>query len=91
MILNLRQLFYRVYKKNHRKKLLELFSNFPAIAILGLRQVGKTTLAKEVMAHLPKESVYLDLENPSDLAVLIHPVEFLNSFSGKTIVIDEIQ
>lgn len=78
-------------KRTIEKKLLELFSNFPAIAILGPRQVGKTTLAKEVMTHLPKESVYLDLENPSDLAALIHPVEFLNSFSGKTIVIDEIQ
>jgi predicted AAA+ superfamily ATPase len=66
-------------KRTIEKKLLELFSNFPAIAILGPRQVGKTTLAKEVMTHLPKESVYLDLENPSDLAALIHPVEFLNN------------
>ena len=82
---------YMYIKRTIEKKLLELFSNFPAIAILGPRQVGKTTLAKEVMTHLPKESVYLDLENPSDLAALIHPVEFLNSFSGKTIVIDEIQ
>jgi predicted AAA+ superfamily ATPase len=71
--------------------LLELISTFPAVAILGPRQVGKTTLAKKIMTHLPKESVYLDLENPSDLAALTHPVEFLNAVSGKTIVIDEIQ
>jgi len=78
-------------KRIIEKKLFELISNFPAVAILGPRQVGKTTLAKEIMTRLPNESVYLDLENPSDLSALIHPVEFLNSFSGKTIVIDEIQ
>lgn len=78
-------------KRTIEKKLLELIFNFPAVAILGPRQVGKTTLAKEIITRLPNESVYLDLENPSDLSALNHPVEFLNSFSGKTIVIDEIQ
>ena len=35
-------------KRAIEKNLLELISNFPAIAILGPRQVGKTTLAKKV-------------------------------------------
>ena len=78
-------------KRTIELNLLELIAHFPAIALLGPRQVGKTTLAKEIMNHLPKESVYLDLENPSDLAALMHPVEFLDSVTGKTIIIDEIQ
>jgi predicted AAA+ superfamily ATPase len=78
-------------KRTIELNLLELIDHFPAVALLGPRQVGKTTLIKETMNHLPKESVYLDLENPSDLAALMHPVEFLNSGTGKTIIIDEIQ
>jgi uncharacterized protein len=78
-------------KRSIEKTLLELCRSFPGVAILGPRQVGKTTLAKEIMNHLTKESLYLDLENPSDLAALTHPVEFLNSVSEKTVVIDEIQ
>jgi uncharacterized protein len=78
-------------KRTIEKKLLELISHFPAVALFGPRQVGKTTLSKEIMVHLPNECVYLDLENPSDLAALTHPVEFLNSVSGKTVIIDEIQ
>lgn len=72
-------------------KLLLLLDNFPAIAILGSRQVGKTTLVKEIRKQLSKESIYLDLENPADTGALSHPVEFLNSVSDKIVIIDEIQ
>jgi uncharacterized protein len=78
----------------HRKienQILLLVKHFPAVAILGSRQVGKTTLAKEISARLDKESVYLDLENPSDSAVFDHPVEFIQTVQEKTIIIDEIQ
>jgi hypothetical protein len=37
---------------------------FPAVALLGPRQVGKTTLAEQIGRERP--SVYLDLENPAD-------------------------
>jgi hypothetical protein len=72
-------------------RILLLLQHFPAIAVLGPRQAGKTTLVKEIRKKLTGESLYLDLENPADSAALEHPVEFLNSVSGKTVIIDEIQ
>ena len=78
-------------KRSIEDRLLMLLEHFPAVAILGPRQAGKTTLVKEIRKQLPKESIYLDLENPADLGVLDHPVEFLNSVSNKTVIIDEIQ
>ena len=72
-------------------RMLLLLEHFPAIAVLGPRQAGKTTLVKEIRKHLTGESLYLDLENPADSAALDHPVEFLTSVSGKTVIIDEIQ
>lgn len=61
----------------------------PAVALLGPRQVGKTTLAHEVCKDLP--SVYLDMESPSDQAKLHDPLSYLSSQSDKLIVLDEIQ
>lgn len=78
-------------KRTIENKLLMLLEHFPAVAILGPRQAGKTTLVKEIRKQLAKESIYLDLENPADLGALMHPVEFLNSVSNKTVIIDEIQ
>jgi len=49
---------------------LKLLEHFPALALLGPRQCGKTTLAFEIQANWPKSSRYLDLENISDLAKL---------------------
>jgi len=43
--------------------------NNPAVAILGPRQCGKTTLAGQIVKEI-SQSVYLDLENPRDLAKL---------------------
>lgn len=71
--------------------LLKLLKHFPAVAVLGPRQVGKTTLVKAISSQLEKEVVYLDLENPSDNAVLGNPLEFFNAVQNKTIIIDEIQ
>lgn len=78
-------------KRTIEKKLIMLLEHFPAVAILGPRQAGKTTLVKEIRKQLNKESIYLDLENPADSGALEHPVEFLNSVSNKTVIIDEIQ
>ena len=63
--------------------------HMPAVAILGPRQIGKTTLALEIeQSH---SSVYLDLESPSDLAKLDDPQAYFESQQGKLIVLDEIQ
>ncbi len=61
----------------------------PAVAILGPRQVGKTTLAKEFIAG--SNAVYLDLELPSDMARLADAETFLNARKDRLIVIDEVQ
>jgi predicted AAA+ superfamily ATPase len=47
--------------------------NNPAVAILGPRQCGKTTLAKHITQEF-SQAVYLDLEHPADLAKLDDPV-----------------
>ena len=52
-------------------KLKLLLNHFPAIALLGPRQVGKTTLVKRIRDQLPKKSIYLDLENPVDAGALL--------------------
>jgi predicted AAA+ superfamily ATPase len=78
-------------KRSIEDRLMLLLKQFPAVAVLGPRQSGKTTLVKEIMQQLTKASIYLDLENPADYGALSHPVEFLNSVADKTVIIDEIQ
>ena len=62
----------------------------PVVAILGPRQCGKTTLAGQIVKPL-KKSVYLDLENPADLAKLDDPLAFFSLHEDDLICLDEIQ
>lgn len=73
------------------KKIILLLNHFPSVAILGSRQVGKTTLAKEISRQFNRQSVYFDLENPMDYAVFENPMEFFQAYQDKTVIIDEIQ
>ena len=67
-------------------------NQFPVCAIVGSRQVGKTTLAKTVAEELfPGNHVHLDLENPQDLGRLSEPQFYLEKQRGKLVIIDEIQ
>jgi len=66
-------------------KIIKLIDAFPVTAILGPRQCGKTTLARNI-----HHDHYFDLENPIDLARLDHPQLALEDLTG-LIVIDEIQ
>ncbi len=61
----------------------------PAVALLGPRQVGKTTLAQVIGAA--GESIYLDLESPEDLLKLSDPLSFLRTHQDELIIIDEMQ
>ena len=61
----------------------------PAVALLGPRQVGKTTLAKKIAGG--RDSVYLDLESPEDQLKLNDPVAFLSLHRDRLVVLDEIQ
>ncbi|GAB1458227.1 ATP-binding protein [Thauera sp.] len=61
----------------------------PAVALLGPRQAGKTTLALELARGRP--SVYLDLESEADRAKLADPELYLAQHEDKLVVLDEIQ
>jgi predicted AAA+ superfamily ATPase len=61
----------------------------PAVALLGPRQAGKTTLALEVAGSRP--SIYLDLESEADRARLAEPELYLAQHADKLVVLDEIQ
>ncbi len=60
----------------------------PAVALLGPRQCGKTTLARMLSSGVPGD--YFDLENPADLARLSAPMTVLESLFG-LVIIDEVQ
>ncbi|MDW8469017.1 MAG: ATP-binding protein [Burkholderiales bacterium] len=60
----------------------------PAVALLGPRQVGKTTLALEVARRRP--AVYLDLESDADRAKLAEPELYLAQHEDKLVILDEI-
>jgi len=64
--------------------------NNPAVAILGPRQCGKTTLAFQIVKKIT-QSVYLDLENPGDLAKLDDPLAFFGLHNDDLVCLDEIQ
>ncbi len=64
--------------------------HFPAVAILGSRQCGKSTLTKKLGKGI-KNFLYLDLELPSDLRKLSDPEFFFDVNKNKTICLDEIQ
>lgn len=63
---------------------------FPVLALLGPRQCGKSTLAKEFIKN-SDEWIYLDLERPSDLKKLEDPEYFFNTIGEKRVCIDEVQ
>lgn len=64
--------------------------NFPVVAVLGPRQCGKSTMVKNLVKGLPN-SLYLDLERPSDLQKLNDAEWFLSHHSDKLVCLDEIQ
>jgi hypothetical protein len=72
------------------EEILRKLGQFPAVAILGCRQVGKTTLALQVSKEYKKEVVYLDLERLGDRSRLEQPELFLQKQEGKLVILDEI-
>jgi predicted AAA+ superfamily ATPase len=60
-----------------------------AVALLGPRQVGKTTLAHALGDATP--SIYLDLEDPADRDKLADPALYLQAHEDKLVILDEIQ
>ncbi|MEB2285177.1 MAG: ATPase [Polyangiaceae bacterium UTPRO1] len=69
--------------------LTSALAEVPAVALLGPRQAGKTTLAHEVART--RRTVYLDLESEADRAKLSEPELYLAQHVDKLVVLDEIQ
>ena len=65
-----------------------LLAEYPAVALLGPRQVGKTTLALDVAETV--DSVYLDLESPADRARLSDPELYLAGHEERLVILDEV-
>ncbi len=74
----------------HARQITGLLRRFPVVAILGARQVGKTTLAASIAPTLSNHISRFDLENPSDLARLADPMLALQEPKG-LVVLDEVQ
>jgi predicted AAA+ superfamily ATPase len=76
-------------RAHHLRELQSSLRQFPAVALLGPRQVGKTTLARALSGKT--KSVFLDLERQSDRSKLIDPEAFFKDHTKELIIIDEVQ
>jgi hypothetical protein len=74
-----------------QSKIEERLKRSPAVAILGPRQVGKTTMAKVLGQNDDKPFTYLDMENPRDQLKLADAYSYLDKLRSNCVVIDEVQ
>ncbi len=76
-------------KRRLETKVREALKRSPSVALVGPRQVGKTTLAYAISKSIP--SVYLDLEDRLDLEKVKDISAFYAENHGKLIILDEVQ
>ena len=69
-------------------ELTSLIDSMPAVALIGPRQVGKTTLALDIAAGRP--SLYLDLESDADRGRLSEPELYLSTHEHELVILDEV-
>ena len=79
-----------VRRRRHLRRLTLLLRESPVVALLGARQIGKSTLARQLVAARRGPTTWFDLENPEDLARLADPGLELRPLRG-LVVLDEIQ
>jgi predicted AAA+ superfamily ATPase len=77
-----------MFSRNLYANLVESIESAPAVALLGPRQVGKTTLALELAKTRP--SIYLDLESERDRAKLGQAELYLVDHLDKLVILDEV-
>ena len=74
----------------NKKAIQDDLSIFPAVALVGPRQCGKSRLAARIAQDYPS-AVMLDLENPRDRAKLVDPLLYLEANASRLVCIDEVQ
>ncbi|HET6202714.1 MAG TPA: ATP-binding protein [Planctomycetota bacterium] len=79
-----------ILRGGHLARIEDLLRRHPIVEILGARQVGKTTLARQLAARRKGVCTFLDLEDPADLGRLGEPRFALVALRG-LVVLDEIQ
>ncbi|MCK5197025.1 MAG: ATP-binding protein [Spirochaetales bacterium] len=77
-------------ERTSTKEILKYLGFYPVTAILGPRQCGKSTLAKRIIHSFPN-TIYIDLELPSDMAKLQDAEAFFTVNNDSLICLDEIQ
>jgi len=79
-------------REEYQQRIKDRLVDYPVLALLGPRQVGKTTMARTFGSMLAPENQvhFFDLESPADLASLANPELVLESLHG-LVVLDEIQ
>ena len=83
--------FARMIARNAKEEIRQLLEEYPAVGVLGPRQIGKTTLAEEIGSDIDSNYLYLDLESPANIARLEEPEAYFETHKGKMIILDEIQ
>ncbi len=79
-----------VPRDSHLRRILDLLERSPIVVLLGARQVGKTTLARQVAERGAVPATFFDLEDPVDAARLEEPSLALRDLRG-LVVLDEVQ
>src|SRR5687768_1196924 len=87
--LDRRSIIARVIPRRLLTALTSSLAEVPAVALLGPRQAGKTTLALAVAEARP--AVYLDLESEADRAKLAEPELYMSQHEEELVILDEIQ
>jgi hypothetical protein len=82
--------FVQIRRRRHLQAVRSLLDDYPVLAILGARQVGKTSLARQVLRGWRGPRTLFDLEDEVDRAKLADPGLILRDLRG-LVVLDEIQ
>lgn len=72
-------------------EIIKRLNNVPVVGIIGSRQIGKTTLVKQIIPQIDKDTIYLDLESIADFQKLENPELYFQQHIDKCVIIDEIQ
>ena len=80
-----------MFIRSLQQDIFQSLQAMPVVALLGPRQVGKTTLALSIAKLIEKETLYLDMESDADSIKFSDAEAYLKRMNGKLLIIDEVQ